>query len=202
MGRSVHDAACDLLDPPCLADRDREPGECLAAAAAGADVDGDVPVHEVEPGYGSLEFDGEVAEGRERGGEPVRLARALAGDRSAAAERDGSRLGSLADEAGIIGPEFVWAALDCVGYFATGAPDYPMSLLGRMTAEVRGTPRIDEQCVVVGWSEGREGRKLHAGTAVFGSDRRLLGRARQTWIRVHSTFPPPPPSWRSPPSQR
>jgi hypothetical protein len=109
---------------------------------------------------------------------------------------------SLADASGLVRPEFVWSALDCVGYFATGSPDYPMSLLGRMTAQVLDAPRVGEQCVVLGWSEGRDGRKLHAGTAVFGADRRLLGRALQTWIRLQSSFPPPPASWRSPPSLR
>jgi hypothetical protein len=93
---------------------------------------------------------------------------------------------SLLDARGTVGSEFVWAALDCVGYFATAAPDYPVSLLGRMTAEVVATPRPDEQCVVIGWPIAREGRKLHAGTAVFGQEQRLLGRARQTWILVTS----------------
>lgn len=105
---------------------------------------------------------------------------------------------SLADRAGVIGTEVVWAALDCAGYFATGAPDYPLSLLGRMAAEVTRTPRAGEKCVVLGWSLGREGRKLYAGTAVFGEDQQLLGRARQTWIRVHSVFPGPISSRRPP----
>lgn len=109
---------------------------------------------------------------------------------------------SLAGTDGVVGPELVWAALDCVGYFAVGSPEYPVALLGRMTAEVSSAPRVGEKCVVLGWSEGRDGRKLNAGTAVFGEDRRLLGRARQVWIRLHSTFPPPPLSSRPPPSVR
>ncbi len=109
---------------------------------------------------------------------------------------------SVAGAGGVVGPELVWAALDCVGYFAVASPEYPVALLGRMTAEVHGAPLVGEQCVVLGWSAGRDGRKLNAGTAVFGEDRRLLGRARQTWIRLHSTVPPAPLSSRSPPSIR
>lgn len=89
---------------------------------------------------------------------------------------------SLADGDGRVRPEFVWAALDCVGYFGVAAPDYPVALLGRITAELTGAVQAGERCVVLGWALGREGRKLHAGTAVFGADGRLRGRARQTWI--------------------
>jgi hypothetical protein len=91
---------------------------------------------------------------------------------------------SLSQAGGIIPAEFIWAALDCVGYFATAEPDYPVALLGRMTAEVLGSVAVDEPCVVIGWSLGREGRKLRAGTALFGGDGRLRGRAQQTWISL------------------
>ena len=108
----------------------------------------------------------------------------------------------LAGPDGTVGPELVWAALDCVGYFAVGSPEYPVALLGRITAEISSAPQVGEKCVVLGFSQGRDGRKLTAGTAVFGQDRRLIGRAHQTWIRLHSTFPPPPLSSRPPPSVR
>ena len=91
---------------------------------------------------------------------------------------------SLSRADGVIGSEVVWAALDCVGYFACARPDYPIALLGRITAEVPSRVEVDESCVVIGWTLGREGRKLHAGTAVFGADGRLCGRAHQTWISI------------------
>ena len=91
---------------------------------------------------------------------------------------------SLGQSGSFLPAELVWAALDCVGYFATAEPDYPVALLGRMTAELLGAVQVDEPCVVIGWSLGREGRKLRAGTALFGSDGRLRGRAHQTWISV------------------
>ncbi len=91
---------------------------------------------------------------------------------------------SLSQAGGVIGAEIVWAALDCVGYFASARPDHPIALLGRITAEVLSSVQIDEPCVVIGWTLSREGRKLQAGTAVFGADGRLCGRARQTWITI------------------
>ncbi len=96
---------------------------------------------------------------------------------------------SLGTQGGVVAAEFVWAALDCVGYFASARPNYLVALLGRITAEIVCPVRVDEACVVIGWSLGREGRKLQAGTAVFGADGRLCGRARQTWIAL--TVEPP-----------
>jgi hypothetical protein len=91
---------------------------------------------------------------------------------------------SMADEHGEVGPEFHWAALDCPGFFGAAPPDYPPALLGRMTAGVTGAVQVGERCVVIGWGLGTEGRKIFAGTALFGADGRLVGRARQTWIRI------------------
>ncbi len=80
--------------------------------------------------------------------------------------------------------ELVWAALDCPGAFAVDPKlERGVSVLGRLAAQVRDTPRADERCVVVGWPlPGGQGRKLFAGTAVYGEDGRLLGAARATWI--------------------
>jgi hypothetical protein len=80
--------------------------------------------------------------------------------------------------------EILWAAMDCPGYFAGAPPDFPTALLGRMTAELTGPVAVGERCVVLGWALGTEGRKIFAGTALFGADGRLVGRARQTWIRI------------------
>lgn len=91
---------------------------------------------------------------------------------------------SLLDNLERVKHEIVWAALDCVGYFAVGAPDYPLALLGRMTAELVQPITVEERCVVLGWALGRAGRKLHAGTAIFGADGALKARARQTWISL------------------
>jgi hypothetical protein len=89
---------------------------------------------------------------------------------------------SVADERGVVPPEQRWAALDCIGYFASGAPDYPVALLGRMTAELFGEVRAGGRYVVQGALLAREGRKLHAATVLYDEAGALRGRARQTWI--------------------
>jgi hypothetical protein len=91
-------------------------------------------------------------------------------------------------------PELVWAALDCPGAFAVN-PDFSrgLSVLGRLTAHVEEIPGAGDECVVVGWPLGGEGRKLLAGTAVFLGDRPLAW-AQATWILVGDEFRDPVPS--------
>jgi hypothetical protein len=80
------------------------------------------------------------------------------------------------------GPEFVWAAVDCPGAYAVGAEGRGDIVLGRMTARVDRVPEAGEECVVASWPLGEDGRKLHAGTALFSEAGDLLAVARQTWI--------------------
>jgi hypothetical protein len=93
---------------------------------------------------------------------------------------------SLTSADGVVGQEFLWAALDCPGAFANGFPEIAM-VLGRLSAEVVRPVRPGEPCVVVGWSEGSEGRKHFAGTAIFGDDGQLVAFARATWISLVPT---------------
>jgi hypothetical protein len=79
-------------------------------------------------------------------------------------------------------PEVVWAAIDCPGAYATGDPGRGEIVLGRMTARVDRLPEDGERCVVVGWPLGEEGRKLFAGTALYGGSGDVLAVARQVWI--------------------
>jgi hypothetical protein len=90
---------------------------------------------------------------------------------------------SLAEH-GVVPAPIVWAALDCPGYFA--AASGLNALLGRMTAELVRLPKAGEACVVMGWALGREGRKIHAATALFDERGGLLGSARQTWIALET----------------
>ena len=88
-----------------------------------------------------------------------------------------------------VGPEFVWAALDCPGAYATGAMGRGTVVLGQLTARVDRVPGPGEECVVVGWHLGSEGRKHAAGTALFTGSGELLGLARALWIepRMNTT---------------
>ena len=78
--------------------------------------------------------------------------------------------------------EVVWAAIDCPGAYALGDPGRGEPVLGRMTARIDRLPEEGEPCVVAGWPLGEDGRKLHAGTALYGRDGEPLAVARQVWI--------------------
>ena len=86
-----------------------------------------------------------------------------------------------------VSPEIVWAAIDCPGAFAVGGPGRGEVVLGRMNAEIRRLTEEGEPCVVVAWPLGEDGRKLHAGTALFSAEGELLALARQTWIAPKPT---------------
>jgi hypothetical protein len=81
-------------------------------------------------------------------------------------------------------PELVWAALDCPGAFAVN-PGFErgLTVLGRLTATVRELPAVADECVVVGWPLGSEGRKHLAGTVLFREDVPLAW-AKAVWIGV------------------
>ncbi len=81
-----------------------------------------------------------------------------------------------------VGAEFVWAALDCPGAYATGAMGRGSLVLGRLTARVDRVPGADERCVVVAWPLGSDGRKHAAGTALYTDAGELVGLARALWI--------------------
>ena len=81
-----------------------------------------------------------------------------------------------------VSSEVIWAAIDCPGAYASGDPGRGEVVLGRMTARIDRLPEEDEPCVVAGWPLGEEGRKLFAGTALYGRDGVPLAVARQVWI--------------------
>jgi hypothetical protein len=94
---------------------------------------------------------------------------------------------------GMVRPEVVWAALDCPGGIAAGeAAGLPADralLLGRMTASLGTRPRAGDDCRVVAWLAGRDGRKLTAGSALLGPGGAVLAAARAVWLVVPRPAP-------------
>ncbi len=90
--------------------------------------------------------------------------------------------------AGKVLPEFIWAALDCPGYFAVVSDGRP-ALLGEFTAHVDRLVHTGESCVVIGWKLGSEGRRHTTGTALFDGNGELCARARATWVELKTPDP-------------
>jgi acyl-coenzyme A thioesterase PaaI-like protein len=91
---------------------------------------------------------------------------------------------TFADDEGFVRPEFIWAALDCPGYFAAAA-DAGMALLGRMSAVLHRKVRVGEPLIITGWPIGSEGRKNRVGTALHDADGNLVAAATATWITLN-----------------
>lgn len=96
--------------------------------------------------------------------------------------RDGLVAAPWVPDGRTVGAEFVWAALDCPGAYATGVPGRGTVVLGRLAARVERVPQAGERCVAVGWPLGSDGRKHGAGTALFTDAGELLGIGRALWI--------------------
>ena len=84
---------------------------------------------------------------------------------------------------GMLEPEFIWAALDCPGYFAVEKAA-GLALLGRMAVAIHQPVPTGQPLVVQAWARGSEGRKHHAGTALHAADGALLAAATQTWVTL------------------
>ena len=93
---------------------------------------------------------------------------------------------SLAGTRGRVRPEFLWAALDCPGYYAV-VPDWRVMLVGSFMCRVEDTVAVGERCVVVGWSLGGKGRSYRAATALYGDDGRCVARASALWIEPRAS---------------
>lgn len=96
---------------------------------------------------------------------------------------------------GTVGPEIVWAALDCPGFFAWVEKEGRHgALLGTMTGEVIMPPRVGETYVVLAWPIVREGRKEIAGVALFDGEGQLMARGHQVWITMAPRVPTAAPA--------
>jgi hypothetical protein len=94
---------------------------------------------------------------------------------------------------GKVRPEVIWAALDCPSGIAAaeaaGLGQDTAVLLGRMTASLAVLPSAGDRCRVIAWPDGREGRKLTAGSALLGPGGELLATARAVWLTVPRPVP-------------
>lgn len=90
----------------------------------------------------------------------------------------------LADATGQVDPEVVWAALDCPAGIAWShrMNRYPAMMTARMTAVIDIALRAGTRYGVMGWPIARDGRKLHAGTAIFDANGVVHARSLQLWL--------------------
>jgi hypothetical protein len=85
-----------------------------------------------------------------------------------------------------VDPEFIWAALDCPGYFSLLGKGSQHMLLGQLTARLEQPVYVGQATIVIGWAIASEGRKHFAGTAIYSSAGDVLARAKATWIEVRA----------------
>jgi len=155
------------IDPPPPPSFER-----AAAAAAGF------------AGFTRHTFPGCFVCGPERGeGDGLRIFPGALGDGTVAAPWTPSP--DLCGADGVVLREFLWAALDCPGYFAVQA-NAGAAMLGRVAVHIEEDVRCGEVLVVLGWPLESSGRKHRAGTALYSGDRRIAA-AVATWISI----PPP-----------
>jgi len=89
-----------------------------------------------------------------------------------------------ADENGQLTIEATWAALDCSAGIAWihRLPAGTDIVTARMTAMIDQPLQAGHRYMVIGWTMAQEGRKLHAGTAIFDATGKVHARSRQLWL--------------------
>jgi hypothetical protein len=80
------------------------------------------------------------------------------------------------DDGGVL-PEFVWAVLDCPGYFALHGRDGSLAFLARQQSTIIVPPKTGIEYVVVGTPLERSGRKGLAATAILDAEGEVLAHA-------------------------
>jgi hypothetical protein len=88
----------------------------------------------------------------------------------------------MADEGGVVAPEFVSAVLDCPTYFALYDDPTTLSFLARLAVRIDGPIRAGVEHIVIAWPIAFDGRKHHAGAAVLDAEGRPLAVARALLI--------------------
>ena len=113
----------------------------------------------------------------------LRLAPTPVGDAGVVAT-DWTPDAALAASDGTLPVPVVWTALDCPAGIAWThrLGDAPPMMTARIAARIDAPTRAGERCVVIGWPIARDGRKLHAGTAIVGPDGTVRARSLQLWL--------------------
>jgi hypothetical protein len=93
---------------------------------------------------------------------------------------------SVADTEGYVRPEIVWAALDCPTYF-TYPPTGELqanAVLASMAIHLVAQVSVNKPHVIMAWPISEDGRKRHAGMALYTEDSELCAIGRALWIRM------------------
>jgi hypothetical protein len=92
---------------------------------------------------------------------------------------------SVPTEDGEVVAEIVWSVLDCPGGLSGMlVPEVGTCMLGRLAARIHEPIEPERTYVAIGWPIDHEGRKVHAGSAIFSATGELLADARATWIEL------------------
>jgi hypothetical protein len=94
---------------------------------------------------------------------------------------------TVPNRAGVVGPDMVWAALDCPSYTPPLWDWERPSLLARLAVERLDCVEVGEPAIALGWHLATEGRKHHTASALLSRDGRVLARARALWITLAGT---------------
>lgn len=95
---------------------------------------------------------------------------------------------------GTVGPEIVWAVLDCPTYFAAylGVDPAPLALLARQRARLLGAVRAGDEHIVIAWPTHEDGRKRLAASALFSASGELLAASEALLVEPRPTPSPAP----------
>ena len=96
---------------------------------------------------------------------------------------------SLAGDDGFVRPEIVWASLDCptsgpvANWHGAGEELRPI-VLARLAVDLLAPVQAGHEHVVTAWRIAVDGRKRHAGAALFTAEGELLASSRALWIEL------------------
>jgi hypothetical protein len=89
---------------------------------------------------------------------------------------------------GLVGAEFVWAALDCPSFPAADLVAGNVRLLGTIAVTRMRDVFVGESLVVVSWTLGSGVRSVRTASALLGPDGELIARAENIWVAPRRRF--------------